>query len=266
VTDGELDLTVRSGRRSSGSFVNAHADHAACLLANSFAPCLSFGHICLTVTRKVSGLRGCSLVRTDTGHLIIWTIWTTRIWTLLKTSPCEAGGCVGCGSLPSLTVSHLNLAVLISVCGTTLMNVGLILTPVSIYQMSRGALVLWVGILSVFFLRRRLWLYQWTSLVIVTMGVCLVGLSGSLVKKELQEVPEDGVVEAFVRIARRGDDDPAKVALGVSLILFAQVFTASQYVSWLCRVVLTCRSSKRRSWLDTRSSLWLRFRWKDSSE
>lgn len=41
-----------------------------------------------------------------------------------------------------------------------LMNVGLLYTPVSIYQMTRGALVLFVGILSVIFLRRRLWLYQ----------------------------------------------------------------------------------------------------------
>jgi drug/metabolite transporter (DMT)-like permease len=105
------------------------------------------------------------------------------------------------------------------------MNVGLILTPVSIYQMSRGALVLWVGVLSVMFLRRHLWLYQWTALVIVVLGVCLVGLSGSLVKKTLNETP----IEGLVRIAT-SDDEPAKVALGVILILFAQNFTACQYV------------------------------------
>lgn len=40
------------------------------------------------------------------------------------------------------------------------MNVGLLYTPVSIYQMTRGALVLFVGVLSVIFLRRRLWSYQ----------------------------------------------------------------------------------------------------------
>jgi drug/metabolite transporter (DMT)-like permease len=105
------------------------------------------------------------------------------------------------------------------------MNVGLILTPVSIYQMSRGALVLWVGILSVIFLRRHLYLYQWTSLCVVTLGVCLVGLSGSLVKKEINEGP----LEGLMRIAT-SDDEPAKVALGVILILFAQNFTACQYV------------------------------------
>lgn len=120
------------------------------------------------------------------------------------------------------------------------MNVGLILTPVSIYQMSRGALVLWVGILSVIFLRRHLWLYQWMSLVIVTTGVCLVGLSGSLAKKTVNEGP----IEGLVRIAT-GDDEHAKVALGVILILFAQNFTACQYVSQcLCARWLTCSGGR----------------------
>ncbi|KAG6839795.1 hypothetical protein C0991_011598 [Blastosporella zonata] len=64
---------------------------------------------------------------------------------------------------------------------TTLMNVGLIYTPVSIFQMTRGALVLFVGVFSVIFLHHRLWLYQWISLLIVILGVGLVGYSGSLV-------------------------------------------------------------------------------------
>ncbi|KAJ7273538.1 hypothetical protein B0H12DRAFT_1089900 [Mycena haematopus] len=68
-----------------------------------------------------------------------------------------------------------------------LMNVGLLYTPVSIYQMTRGALVLFVGVLSVLFLRRRLWLYQWVSLIVVMAGVGLVGFSGSLVKDVVKE-------------------------------------------------------------------------------
>ncbi|KAH9083865.1 hypothetical protein EDB83DRAFT_55709 [Lactarius deliciosus] len=47
------------------------------------------------------------------------------------------------------------LPALCDLTGTTLMNVGLLYTPVSIYQMTRGALVLFVGILSVLFLRRK---------------------------------------------------------------------------------------------------------------
>jgi len=86
------------------------------------------------------------------------------------------------------------------------MNVGLLYTPVSIYQMTRGALVLFVGIFSVIFLRRRLWLYQfgpfpfphgqsfpkpfpfrWVSLITVMAGVSLVGYSGSLIKDVIKE-------------------------------------------------------------------------------
>ncbi|KAF9792291.1 hypothetical protein BJ322DRAFT_32996 [Thelephora terrestris] len=74
------------------------------------------------------------------------------------------------------------LPALCDLTGTTLMNIGLLYTPVSIYQMTRGSLVLFVGVLSVFFLRRHLWLYQWFSLFTVIVGVSLVGYSGSLVK------------------------------------------------------------------------------------
>lgn len=60
--------------------------------------------------------------------------------------------------------------------------------------MTRGSLVLFVGFLSVAFLRRRLWLYQWISLIIVMSGVALVGFSGSLIK--------DAVKEALVLLSR----------------------------------------------------------------
>ncbi|KAL7416043.1 hypothetical protein BDY24DRAFT_380871 [Mrakia frigida] len=105
------------------------------------------------------------------------------------------------------------------ICGTTLMNYGLILTPVSLYQMTRGSLVLFVGALSVIFLRRRLFLYQWLSLVGVMIGVALVGLSGALKpssEKGLQ-VPE-------------APESEGQIFLGILLIMFAQLFTATQFV------------------------------------
>ncbi|KDQ12303.1 hypothetical protein BOTBODRAFT_67501 [Botryobasidium botryosum FD-172 SS1] len=108
--------------------------------------------------------------------------------------------------------------------GTTLMNVGLLYTPVSIYQMTRGALVLWVGLFSVMFLQRKLWLYQWLALLTVVLGVSIVGLSGSLVKKAISSTPED-VGEAADEIT-----EAAKVIVGILFILFAQLFTAAQFV------------------------------------
>jgi drug/metabolite transporter (DMT)-like permease len=129
------------------------------------------------------------------------------------------------------------LPALCDLTGTTLMNVGLLYTPVSIYQMTRGALVLFVGILSVLFLHRRLFFYQWFSLLTVMAGVSLVGFSGSLIKDTLHEVAPS-LVNFLVPTPATGPpanepiDEPeaTKVVIGVFFILFAQIFTASQFV------------------------------------
>ncbi|KAH9901202.1 hypothetical protein C8Q73DRAFT_234430 [Cubamyces lactineus] len=113
--------------------------------------------------------------------------------------------------------------------GTTLMNVGLLYTPVSIYQMTRGALVLFVGVLSVIFLRRRLWLYQWISLITVMAGVSLVGLSGSMVKDAVKE-PAVNVFDESSPAEPGEEPEVTKVLVGVFFILFAQIFTAAQFV------------------------------------
>ncbi|KAM5539060.1 hypothetical protein V8D89_007283 [Ganoderma adspersum] len=113
--------------------------------------------------------------------------------------------------------------------GTTLMNVGLLYAPVSIYQMTRGALVLFVGVLSVIFLRRRLWLYQWISLVTVMAGVSLVGLSGSMIKDSVKE-PNVSPFEELPQSEPVEDPELTKVLVGVFFIAFAQIFTATQFV------------------------------------
>lgn len=104
--------------------------------------------------------------------------------------------------------------------GATLMNVGLLYTPVSIFQMTRGGLVSFVGIFSVAFLRRRLELYQWISLCLVVFGVTIVGLSGRLV--ELRTVKPDSQLE--------GGTDTISVLIGICLTLCAQIFVAIQFI------------------------------------
>jgi len=105
----------------------------------------------------------------------------------------------------------------------------------SIYQMTRGALVLFVGVFSVLFLRRRLWLYQWISLLIVMFGVGLVGYSGSLIKDAVKEAMVDHLARALNLQhdpSKKAIEDPevTKVLVGIFFVLFAQVFTATQFV------------------------------------
>ena len=126
----------------------------------------------------------------------------------------------------------LSLPAICDICGTTLMNVGLLFVVPSIYQMTRGALVLFVGLFSVIFLRRRLHLFQWFALFTVVIGVAIVGLAGALYKDD--KAAKDAMLmarEAMVAISTTARTPEALQAIiGVFLIAGAQIFTASQFV------------------------------------
>ncbi|EER26319.1 hypothetical protein CPC735_004910 [Coccidioides posadasii C735 delta SOWgp] len=123
------------------------------------------------------------------------------------------------------------------ISGTTLMNVGLLFVVASIYQMTRGALVLFVGLFSVLFLRRRLYMYQWMALVCVVFGVGLVGLAGAIFRdhhEPMEASPKD-LVQLMSRAAQElhataKSPEAVKVIIGVLLIAGAQIFTATQFV------------------------------------
>ncbi|KAH9469993.1 hypothetical protein MJO28_004125 [Puccinia striiformis f. sp. tritici] len=121
------------------------------------------------------------------------------------------------------------LPALFDICGTTLMNAGLLFVPVSVFQMIRGALPIWVGLFSIIFLNRHLSREKWISLAIITSGVALVGYAGSL-----QSSPPDNQVQTDKIFANGSSSSSpeggAKVLLGLFLIFFAQLFTASQFV------------------------------------
>ncbi|KCV69544.1 hypothetical protein H696_03965 [Fonticula alba] len=95
---------------------------------------------------------------------------------------------------------------------TTLMNLGLILTHASVYQMLRGCVVVFTGIMSVIFLKRKQYLFHWVGMFLVIAGVTIVGLASTLMTG--------------------GDDAPAakNPVLGDILIISAQIFTATQFV------------------------------------
>lgn len=123
------------------------------------------------------------------------------------------------------------------IAGTTLMNVGLLFVAASIYQMTRGALVLFVGLFSVIFLHRKLYLYQWLSLLIVVIGVGLVGLAGALFSDSVK-ASDDLAGNAMAVVSRAVEDvhatartpEAVRTIIGVLLIAGAQIFTATQFV------------------------------------
>ena len=125
------------------------------------------------------------------------------------------------------------------IAGTTLMNVGLLFVAASIYQMTRGALVLFVGLFSVVFLRRKLYLYQWASLFIVVAGVGIVGLAGAIAPNPQAKPEPRSLVETGMLLLRTVSDnvnamtrtpEAVQTIIGVFLIAGAQIFTATQFV------------------------------------
>ncbi|KAG6263898.1 hypothetical protein E4U49_001998 [Claviceps purpurea] len=138
-------------------------------------------------------------------------------------------GVDGSSVLRGYRVMLLALPAICDICGTTLMNVGLLLVAASIFQMTRGALVLFVGVFSVVFLGRHLHLFQWLSLVGVVSGVALVGLAGAIWPDE-KKAPQIGGLTSVVSSTEAPLSDTSRAIIGVLLIAGAQVFTATQFV------------------------------------
>ena len=136
-------------------------------------------------------------------------------------------------------VIMLGLPACCDITGTTLMNVGLLFVAASIYQMTRGALVLFVGLFSVIFLHRKLYLYQWSALIIVVLGVAVVGLAGAIAPNPQAQPEPNSIVNTgllFARATAKEIEETARSAealwtiIGVLMIALAQIFTATQFV------------------------------------
>ncbi|KAI0857981.1 hypothetical protein F4860DRAFT_487784 [Xylaria cubensis] len=135
--------------------------------------------------------------------------------------PQRTGGGPG-GVLSGFGILLLSLPAICDILGTTLMNAGLLMVAASIYQMTRGALVLFVGLFSLIFLRRKLYLFQWLSLFGVVLGVALVGLAGA--------IQPDTKANAGSLTVEDHSAEAVQVVVGVLLIAGAQIFTATQFV------------------------------------
>jgi drug/metabolite transporter (DMT)-like permease len=136
------------------------------------------------------------------------------------------------GNDTALNILLLALPAICDILGTTLMNAGLLLVAASVYQMTRGMLVLFVALFSVIFLRRHLYLFQWVSLVGVVAGVAIVGLAGAIHRgtdvRDNLVLPAQSYLHTTESSATH--DDPFLTVLGIGLIAGAQIFTALQFV------------------------------------
>ncbi|KAF4525075.1 hypothetical protein B566_EDAN001989 [Ephemera danica] len=103
---------------------------------------------------------------------------------------------------------------LCDMCATSIMYIGLNLTYASSFQMLRGSVIVFTGLLSVAFLERVLKWREWAGIGAVLSGLVVVGLS-------------DFVSQAAGSQNHHGPND---VITGDELIVLAQVITATQMV------------------------------------
>jgi len=75
-------------------------------------------------------------------------------------------------------ISPLLLAIPAScdVCASSLTFVGLTMVPPSVYQMMRGFIVVVVALMSVVFLKRKLYRQHWTAVGCIVIGEALIGI------------------------------------------------------------------------------------------
>jgi len=66
---------------------------------------------------------------------------------------------------------------------STLMNIALTMVAASVYQMLRGMIIIITAVMSIVFLKRKLYRHHWTSMGFIFLGVVLVGLAYALAPK-----------------------------------------------------------------------------------
>merc|ERR1719312_1804631 len=128
---------------------------------------------------------------------------------------------------------------------TSVQYIGLTLTYASSFQMLRGAVIIFTGILSTIFLRRRLAWFKWAGMVFVIGGLVTVGVSDMMNQKDC-ETPHHNttismakthhqfsLMDAPISLADTRPvckNDTTNVFVGDLLIFCSQIIVASQMV------------------------------------
>lgn len=127
-------------------------------------------------------------------------------------------------------MSHIKKILLVAfpavfdLLATAFACIGILYIPASVWQMLRGACIIFSAFFAVVWLKRSLHAFNIVGLVLCVVGVCTVGLAS---------------VWGGVADGGSGAGDVASLAFGISMVLLAQVVQAAQVVAeeWLMKDV-----------------------------
>merc|ERR1712226_1008986 len=111
-----------------------------------------------------------------------------------------------------LLIAPPSLFDLLSMC---LMLVGMLYIPASVWQMLRGANIIFAAIFTIIILRRQLHAFHWLGVALALLGILAVSAA------------------AIASGPAKGDDkdsNGANVAFGVGIVVIAQVIQAAQII------------------------------------
>ncbi|CAD7958407.1 unnamed protein product [Amoebophrya sp. A120] len=120
-----------------------------------------------------------------------------------------------------------------SICdllGTSLQQMGLCVTTVSVFQMLKGSILLFSAFLSVWFLEKRLTTYNWIGILLCLLALSLVGVSSVLAAAAQEGQGAGGVMEATEQQQAVPKQGTTTQLIGIALILLGQVVCSAQYV------------------------------------
>ncbi|VDM39435.1 unnamed protein product [Toxocara canis] len=131
-------------------------------------------------------------------------------------SCCEVRSCDSCASqIPTVPRFNWLLFAAPAICdvvATSVQYIGLVLTSAASYQMLRGAVIIFTGLMSIVFLRMRLEAYRWAGMITVVVGLVIVGVADVVFTEETTTSTTTDII------------------IGDVLVIVAQVVVALQMV------------------------------------
>lgn len=117
-------------------------------------------------------------------------------------------------ALPVASPFQLMLPAMCDFIGSTVMTFGLSMIAGSIYQMLRGSLIIFTAVFSIIFLKSKIYRHNVLGIASVILGLVIVGVA-AFTKTKIEGCPEDS---------------SDNVVLGFCLVIFAQIFSATQFI------------------------------------
>ena len=109
-----------------------------------------------------------------------------------------------------LRIWYFLFPAIFDIMGTTISSIGLTFLPSSIYQMFRGAIIIFTCSASMIFLKSKYYRHHFFGIFVVVVGLCIVGLNAIL----------------------KGDTSSGEnPAFGIFLVVLSQLFSCSLFIT-----------------------------------